>query len=204
MGQSKWKIARRWMLVGFDRTLMLFAWFSLLAAGFLLSLSMLWHSSLSPFQHPGASPDSSLMMLLTLEAIRWGFMAAAACATAMLRGPGWRKRMDEFFFIAWMMRPVVALVGSIAMLTVTAVLWFLWIGRLPDGDRYVNGLLAALYFLLPMAQLAATAAYLIEDPDDRVSEKPPPPPAPHRPATKGKSPLPHNVGRRPPAKRRIG
>ena len=48
-----------------------------------------------------------------LEAIRWSFTTAAGCLTAMLRGPGWRKRMDEYFFIAWMMRPVVVLIGSI-------------------------------------------------------------------------------------------
>ncbi len=196
MNQKGWKTTRRWILIGFDRLLLLFGWFALLAAAFLLSLSLLWHSSISPFQHPGERPGSGQLLLITAEAIRWSFTAAAACATAMLRGPAWRRRMKESFFIAWMMRPVVALVGTMAMMAVTAVLWFLWMGRLPMGDRFGNGLLAALYFLLPMTQLAVTAAYLADDPDRR---------APLNPAeSKGSSPPPHNDGRRRPARRRTG
>jgi hypothetical protein len=198
------------MLTGFDRLLLLFGWFSLLAAAFLLSLSMLWHSSLSPFQHPGGRPDAGPILLLTLEAIRWGFTAAAGCATAMLRGPAWRKRMNEFFFIAWMMRPVVVLVGSMAMLAVTAVLWFLWMGRLPGGDRFENALLAGLYFLLPMAQLAVTAAYLADDPEDRFKSRPAgatrsgsAPTVPPS-ASRGKPPPPRNVGPRPPTRKKTG
>jgi hypothetical protein len=205
MSPESWKTARRWVLTGFDRLLLLFGWFSLLAAAFLLCLSMLWHSSLSPFQHPGGRPDAGPILLLTSEAIRWAFTAAAGCATAMLRGPAWRKRMNEFVFIAWMMRPVVVLVGSMAMLAVTAVLWFLWMGRLPTGDRFGNGLLAALYFLLPMAQLAVTAAYLADDPEERFRSRPPGPPPPGPPSGSRGRPLPpRNAGSRPPARKRTG
>jgi len=193
-----WKTTRRWVLIGFDRLLLLFGWFSLLAAAFLLCLSMSWHSQLSPFQHPGVAPGSgqSLLMLVTAEAIRWSFTTAAGCATAMLRGPAWRKRMKEAFFIAWMMRPVVALIGSMAMTAVTGVLWFIWMGRLPGGDRFGNGLLAALYFLLPLAQLVVTAAYLSDDPDGKDPFKP------AKPA--GNLPPPRSVVPRQPARKRKG
>lgn len=206
MTQNAWKLARRWLHIGFDRLLLLSGWFSLLAAAFLLTLSMLWHSSLSPFQHPGARPDSGALLLLTCEAIRWSFITAAGCVTAMLRGPAWRKRMDEYFFIAWMMRPVVVLVGSIAMTAVTALLWFLWIGRLPTGDRFGNALLAALYFLLPIAQLAVTAAYLADDPDERAPlSRPPPTRAPFtRPGSTGRPAPPRNAGSRPQTMKKRG
>lgn len=196
MSDLGWRTTRRWILLGFDRLLLLFGWFSLLAAAFLLSMSLLWHSTLSPFQHPGVSPGAGQLLLVTAEAIRWAFTAGAGVATAMLRGPAWRKRMKEAFFIAWMMRPVVALVGTIAMMAVTAVLWFIWIGRLPGGDRFGNGLLAGLYFLLPLAQLAVTAAYLADDPDGRD------PFTPSKP--KGSTLPPRSAGLRRPARKKTG
>jgi hypothetical protein len=161
--RPRWK---RTVQLLFERLILVLAWLSLILGTGLLLVSLIWHIDYSPFAHPGATPGADRLLLLRVEALRWLLLATAGCMAAIINGPRWRRRLDERQFIGWMMPPVVALIGTILMMLVSGALWFIWMDRLPGGERLANWAMAGIYFVLPAFQAVATGLYLAEAQED--------------------------------------
>lgn len=151
---------REMLKEGYERLLLVVGWTGIIMALALLALGLAFHLDYSPFVHPGAPPGSDRIDLLKLDGIRWFLTAIVGSICGMRHTPTQRRDQGGRELSGWIAYPIGILMGVMVMATASTVCWFLWMERLPGGDRMENALLCGLYFAIPAALLFTFMVYV--------------------------------------------